>query len=255
MVDLELIQEQLRAAVHLSHEAVATPPFTCFFNPDSDAPYANYAIPDRPVDATDAPALAELERVFADRNCRPRFEFLEDYAPHFAAVLEGRGYHCKMRSLLMVCTPDALRKPAWPPALTIETLTDQTQIETLQDMMTVQARAFGDADAPRTTAEEARQFRKRFAALQMFLARMGETVVSAASLTAPYKGVSELAGVGTLPAFRRRGIATALTFAATESAFAQGVTQVFLTAANAEAGRVYAQVGFAACGSGLVYHL
>lgn len=255
MVNVELIQEQLRAAVHLSHEAVATPPFTCFFNPDSDAPYANYAIPDRPVDADDAPALAELERVFRDRQRRPRFEFLEAYAPHFAAMLERRGYRCEMRSLLMVCTPNTLHKPAWPPGLTIEALTSQSPIEVLQDVITVQARAFGDADAPRTTPEEAQQFRQRFAALQMFLARSGETVVSVASLTAAYEGVSELAGVGTLPAFRRRGIATALTYAATEAAFTQGVTQVFLTAANAEAGRVYAQVGFAACGSGLVYLL
>ena len=46
MIDIERIQAQLRAAVRLSHEAVAAPPFTCYFNPDSDATFANYAIPD-----------------------------------------------------------------------------------------------------------------------------------------------------------------------------------------------------------------
>jgi len=255
LVNLELIQEQLRAALRLSHEAVTAPPFTCFFNADNDAPYANYAIPDRPIDAADAPALAELECVFGARQRRPRFEFLEAYTPHFATVLEAHGYHCEMRMVLMVCTPDMLRKPAWLPGLTVEALTEQTQIETMQDALTVQARAFGDADAPRTAPEEAHQFRQRFAATQLFLARAGETAVSVASLTAPFAGATELAGVGTLPAFRRRGIATALTYFATDTAFAQGVTQVFLTAANEAAGRVYAEVGFAPCGNGLIYQM
>lgn len=253
MFDIQRIQEQLRAAVRLSHDAVPVPPFTCFFNPDSDATYANYAIPQVPVSEGVDDALAALAAVFQERDRRPRFEYLEAFAPDLAAVLERHGYQCEMRSLLMICTPQTLTRPAWPAGLTVEAVDDRTQIETVQDLMTVQARAFGDPDAVRTTAEDARRFRERFAALQLFLARMGDSVVSAASLTAPYEGIAELAGIATLPAFRKRGIAGALTFAVTEMAFAQGIDQVFLTAANAEAGRVYGRAGFVANGSGLAY--
>ena len=91
--------------------------------------------------------------------------------------------------------------------------------------------------------------------MQLFLARLNGVPVSVASLTAPYDGIAELAGVATSPAFRRRGFAAALTYTVTQAAFAQGIDQVFLTAANAEAGHAYARAGFVACGSGLAYLL
>lgn len=255
MIDIERIQAQLRAAVRLSHDAVAAPPFTCFFNPDSDAAFANYAIPDAPVGAGVETALRDVAAQFHARQRRPRFEYLEAYAPDLAARLEQHGYHCEMRSLLMVCTPATLTPPPWPAGFTVEALTAATPIEVVQDLMTIQARSFGDPDTPRTTAAEARQFLARFAALQLFLARLHGAPVSVASLTAPYDGIAELAGVATSPAFRRRGFAAALTYTVTQAAFAQGIDQVFLTAASAEAGHAYARAGFVACGSGLAYLL
>ena len=91
MFDIERIQAQLRAAVRLSHEAVAAPPFTCFFNPDSDATFANYAIPDAPAGPGDAAALHEVAACFRARQRRPRFEYLEAYAPALAPLLERQG--------------------------------------------------------------------------------------------------------------------------------------------------------------------
>ncbi len=255
MIDIERIQAQLRAAVRLSHDAVAMSPFTCFFNPDSDATFANYAIPNAPVGAGVEAVLTEVAECFQARQRRPRFEYLEAYAPDLATVLEQQGYVCEMRSLLMVCTPVALTPPPWPAGFTVEALTAATPIEVVQDLMTIQARSFGDPDAPRTSALEAQQFLARFAALQLFLARLHGAPVSVASLTAPYDGIAELAGVATSPAFRRRGFAAALTYTVTQAAFAQGIDQVFLTAANAEAGHAYARAGYTACGSGLAYLL
>jgi len=255
MVDIDRIQAQLRAAVRLSHEVVTAPPFTCFFNPDSDAAYANIAIPDEAAsDAFDA-GLAAVEREFRARGRRPSLEYLEPYAPLLAACLEARGYECEVRSLLMVCTPEMLVAPRMPAGFTVEAINDATPLETIQDLMTVQARAFGDEASPRTTAEDAAQFRRRFAALRLFAGRLDGVIVSAASLTAPYEGVAEVAGVATAPGFRRHGFAGALTYAATAAAFDQGVSQAFLTAANEAAGRVYAKVGYHATGSGLAYRL
>ncbi|HHY57313.1 MAG TPA: GNAT family N-acetyltransferase [Chloroflexi bacterium] len=255
MIDIERIQAQLRAAVRLSHEAVAAPPFTCFFNPDNDATFANYAVPDMPVGVGVEASLRTVAEEFHLRQRRPRFEYLEAYAPDLAAVLEQQGYQCEMRSLLMVCTPDTVTPPPWPAGFTVEALTAATPIDVVQDVMTIQARAFGDPDAPRISAAEAQQFLTRFAALQLFLARFNGAPVSVATLTAPYQGIAELAGVATAAAYRRRGFAAALTYAVTQAAFAQGIDQVFLTAANAEASHAYAHAGFMACGSGLAYVL
>lgn len=255
LIDVERIQMQLRAAVRLSHDAVAVPPFTCFFNPDSDATYANYAIPDAPVGVGVEASLRAVAELFRERQRRPRFEYLEGFAPDLATVLEQQGYQCNMRSLLMVCTPDTLTPPPWPAGFTVEALTPATPIDVVQDLMTIQARAFGDPDAPRTTVTEAQQFLTRFAAMQLFLARLNGAPVSVASLTAPHAGIAELAGVATSAAFRRRGFAAALTYAVTQAAFAQGIDQVFLTAVNVEAGHAYARAGFTPCGSGLVYEL
>ncbi len=255
MFDIERIQAQLRAAVRLSHEQAAVPPFTCFFNPDSDATFANYAVPDQPVGAGIDAALQAVAQTFHARNRRPRFEYLEAYAPELATVLEAHGYVCEMRSWLMLCTRQTLRRPPWPAGVTIEKLDDRTPVETIQDLMTIRARSFGDPDTPRTSAEEARQFRSRFADLQLFLARLDGIAAGVGTLTAPYEGIAEVAGVATSPAFRRRGIAGAVTYTVAENAFDQGVDQLFLTAASAEAGRVYARAGFVAGGHGLAYVL
>ena len=71
--------------------------------------------------------------------------------------------------------------------------------------------------------------------------------------TAPFDGLAEVLGLATLEPFRRRGIATALTATAVQSALEQGVEVVCLTAADERAERVYARVGFARFATMLAY--
>ena len=47
---------------------------------------------------------------------------------------------------------------------------------------------------------------------------------------APVAGVAELAGIGVLPAFRRRGLAAQVTHALAADALARGITTVFCSA-------------------------
>jgi ribosomal protein S18 acetylase RimI-like enzyme len=60
----------------------------------------------------------------------------------------------------------------------------------------------------------------------------------------PVGAVTEVAGVGVLPAYRRRGIGAALTSFLMEDAAARGVETVFLSAGDATIGRVYERLGF-----------
>jgi ribosomal protein S18 acetylase RimI-like enzyme len=60
----------------------------------------------------------------------------------------------------------------------------------------------------------------------------------------PLGTVSEVTGVATLPAFRRRGIAAAVTRLLVADARQRGARTIFLSAADAEVGRIYERIGF-----------
>ena len=51
------IQAQLRYSAQQNYEAIALPPFTCYFNPENPSPWNNYAIPDEPITAEQTVAL------------------------------------------------------------------------------------------------------------------------------------------------------------------------------------------------------
>lgn len=65
----------------------------------------------------------------------------------------------------------------------------------------------------------------------------------------PVAGVSEVVGVATLPAFRRRGIAAALTSELVRDAFRGGSDVVFLSAGDEVIARVYERAGFRRIGT------
>ncbi|MEJ7630105.1 MAG: GNAT family N-acetyltransferase [Nocardioidaceae bacterium] len=60
----------------------------------------------------------------------------------------------------------------------------------------------------------------------------------------PVGEVTEIAGVGVLPAFRRRGLAAAVTYVLARDALDGGVTTVFCSAQSRDVSRIYERVGF-----------
>ena len=65
----------------------------------------------------------------------------------------------------------------------------------------------------------------------------------------PRGEVSEIVGVGVLPAFRRRGLAGAVTYLLARHALDNGVTTVFCGAESSDVARVYERVGFRRIGT------
>ena len=65
----------------------------------------------------------------------------------------------------------------------------------------------------------------------------------------PRGQVSEMVGVGVLPAFRRRGLAAAMTHRLARQALDNGVTTVFCGAEGGDVARVYEGVGFRRIGT------
>ncbi|HEY7043834.1 MAG TPA: GNAT family N-acetyltransferase, partial [Nocardioidaceae bacterium] len=71
----------------------------------------------------------------------------------------------------------------------------------------------------------------------------------------PVTGVAEIAGVGVLPAYRRRGLAAQLTYVLAKHARDRGVTTVFCSAQNDDVARVYAGIGFVRVGTACISEL
>ncbi|MDY0816347.1 GNAT family N-acetyltransferase [Kitasatospora purpeofusca] len=68
----------------------------------------------------------------------------------------------------------------------------------------------------------------------------------------PVGEVTEVAGVGTLPSARRRGLAQAVTAALVADARAGGVRTVFLSAADEDVARIYRRAGFRSFATALI---
>lgn len=68
----------------------------------------------------------------------------------------------------------------------------------------------------------------------------------------PVDGVAELVGVGTVPAYRRRGLGAAVTADLTADALARGVEVVFMSADDDDVARIYRRLGFADAGTACI---
>ncbi|MBA2444085.1 MAG: GNAT family N-acetyltransferase [Nocardioidaceae bacterium] len=68
----------------------------------------------------------------------------------------------------------------------------------------------------------------------------------------PVGNVAEIAGVGVLPAYRRRGLAAQLSYVLATDALTRGVTTVFCSAESDDVARVYQAVGFCRVGTACI---
>lgn len=255
MPSIEELQAYLRHAIRPLRDVVEVPPFTIYFSSNSDQTYYNYAIPNFPVGGNRVDinvALNELRAVFASRARQPRFEFVAEYAPELPAVLQAHGFYEETRLQLMLCTPASFMPPVAHPDLHVVTIDQFSSAEMICESMNVNEHGFNPDTTPVGLAE-ADDFRYRLGNGRMFTAYLNGQAAGAGMYTAPLDGLTELVGIATLEAFRRQGVASALTAHAAYEAFNQGVAAAFLSAADAQAGRVYERVGFQPYATMLAY--
>ena len=234
------LQRYLRGSAARGRECVRAGAFTAYFDPGDAMRYVNYAIPEE--DAAFAPdGVAALAALFAERERLPRLEYVESEAPELAAALEAAGYTREATLDLMTCTPATLREPPLPEGGAIERVEEPERVRVLRR---TQRTAF---DAPEDGAASGLR-----GSVGLLVTVDGEPA-AAGQFTAPEDGLTELAGIGTLPEFRRRGIAAALTGALAAAAFARGVEIAFLTPGDDDTRRVYERAGFEARSTVLAY--
>lgn len=244
--EIARIQGYLRENARNQYESVPLPPFTLFFHPSSPFKYFNYAIPDEPAGGELADTLRQLRAVFDKRQRTARFEFFEAFAPRLPEALLKNGFTEEARQWSMVCTPASLLTEPLLPGMQMIALDEESPEEDVRDYILAQRQGFDPANDGRITDFDVVAARVDFqvSGWRSFLARVDGQPAGAAMFSRPIDGVTEVAGIATRLPFRRRGIATRLTWMATRIAFDLGVTTACLTAADEAAGRVYQRLGY-----------
>ena len=244
MISITQLQEYLHYIAQQQYEMVNVPNFTLYFHPSEELTFFNYGIPNLPEITTVGTALVTVRNEFANRNRLARFEYLEAFNPHLAAILKQNGFIEESRQYLMVCNVETVLSTANVANLVIETITENSDVSSAQRFLSIQSWGFGGDETKAATKESAQQFLRMLGQGRAYLGLLAEKPVAVGMITEPYNGICELAGLATLPDFRRQGIATAIASNAVVQAFDRDVESVFLTAADEQAGRVYQKVGF-----------
>jgi ribosomal protein S18 acetylase RimI-like enzyme len=217
-------------------------PFTIGLDPHSDEPMRNYAVPDhdaRP-GAGDTDALIAFFRR-ADRI--PRLEYIEEDAPRTWPALAAAGFAIERRTPVMIATPGTRLAPRSPAGITIRQATTDAD---LAAAAAVQHQAYqvpappGPHDIARLTS-----LTRRGGLVAIAIDDSSGTVAGTGlvDVTGDRPAVGELAAVGVLTQFRRRGIASALSAHLARTAHSQGIGLVFLEA-EPEEERIYRRTGF-----------
>lgn len=228
------IQNYLRATIERS-ENQRIGPFLAGFDGGTDNPYRNYAVPDDGA----RPSLPEVEALcaaFAERSRRPRLEYIADTAPEVEQALLAAGFAVEKRYPILVCTPGLLRDAGATGIEIALALTDQDIVNAAE----VGAEAYDDDVYP----DPLRRLVSQGGLLAVARDPANGLVVGAGMATPAHDGVSEVAGIGVRVAFRRRGIAGALTSFLSREAFARGIDLTWLTPGSDDAERIYTRAGF-----------
>ena len=236
------IQSYLRIAASHQRDTEQIGPFLATFSRSSDNPFLNYAIPDD--NATPSPAdVRDLIVAYEKRSRKPRLEYIAQLAPAVEEALIDAGFRVEGHLPLMTCTPGSEQILPVPPG--IELILPVSDADLLA-AIAVQNEAYGDPEPDSASIVRLRNSLE--AGGIAVLARITATgePVGAGVCSVPSNQTTEIAGIGVRAAFRRRGVAGAITTRLVQEAFAVGVSVPFLMAAHEAEERIYTRAGFCA---------
>ncbi|MEU4928078.1 GNAT family N-acetyltransferase [Streptomyces yokosukanensis] len=228
--------------------------FVVGFDPSTTSPYVNYATPRPGSEPTDRD-VADLIAAFRERGLKPRLEFAPDAAPAVEPALRRAGFGTEAVHDYLVCTPATLTVPgAGPgPAAPFEVEAPATDADYAALDKALAAAFGGEWEPSPQSAARLRRTEESGGAVRFVRAPGG--CAGGALCSAPAEGTAELAGVGTLPAHRGRGIAAAVTSTLAATMFGRGAGSVWLEYGGEGSRRVYERVGFRPGGTRLYVSL
>lgn len=227
------------------------------FVPATPAGWRYYARPRLDGPAPTADDVAQARRRQRELGLPEELEWLVEVSPTMADAVEGAGLGVELRPLMVLEDP-----ASYAPArgdVRIAVPDDELAL-----LAAVQEVGFGHRGTALGTAGpeqlDAAVRRQKPEALEFLRGRIrdGLTVYAWAAADGvpvatgahqPLDGVTEIVGVATLPAYRRRGLGAAVTAALVADALERGVETVLLSAADEEVARMYSSVGFRRVGT------
>jgi len=233
------IQSALRKSILTGAQRVG--PFLVHFDEHSESPFRNYAIPDDDAQPS-RQDVAELVEAFAQHDRRPRLEYVGP-APAVGEALAGAGFTVDLRLPLMTMVGGDLWDPAAPAGVALALVNaddDLLAAAQVQNIAYREPAEAGEHDVARLRATVR-------AAGAVVLASVDGVPAGAGLFTPARDGLCEIAAVGVLPEFRRRGIASAMVAQLSRSVFAIGATPYLQTESENEQ-RLYARLGYRTVG-------
>ena len=245
---LEEIERYLDAAPRRGARAEEVGPFTLFVREGAGWPwYARPRLGETAFTATDVERLRERQR---DLGVPEALEWIHEIAPELAPAAAAGGLSVHLNPLLVLGEPLYADAPRRVKIRRVHDAERHAVDAVAQVAFGAEGTARGEQGVTDAAAlRERTQARPVDAAVRTFAAFEGDEPVSIASHI-PIGSMSEVAGVGTLPAHRRKGLGAALTAAAVADARGMGVETIFLTAGSEEIARVYERLGFKRVGTG-----
>lgn len=237
-----LIAAHMRAATARKPGGKAGP-FTIGLDGHSGHPMRNFAVPDDGA-APSAADISALVAFFRGHDRIPRLEFIEASAPAVTPALLAAGFTVEARTPVMACVPGMTLTPRDPAGVTVREAAGDAD---LAAALGVQHHAYAEPSPPGPPD---------IARIRAMTARGGVVTVAVddesgsvagtglVDVPAPGSGTGELAAVGVLTEFRRRGIASAVSAHLARTAHARGIKVVFLEALPDEE-EIYRRAGFA----------
>lgn len=236
-----LIAAHMRAAA--ARRGVKIGPFTIGLDEHSGDKMRNFAVPDDGAtpDHTD---ISVMIAFFRERGRIPRLEFIEASAPGVTAALLAAGFEVEGRTPVLVSVPGLALTPRAPHGITVREAAGDSD---LAAALGVQHIAYEEPSPP--GPEDLARLRSVSSRGGVVTVAVDEESGSVAGtglvdLPGPGSRTGELAAVGVLPEFRRRGIASAVSAHLARTAHARGTSLVFLEAEPGEVS-VYRRTGFA----------
>jgi len=221
-------------------------------------PYYARPIPNRgPVSTSDVDRMRARQRAL---GVPETYEWIVETSPALAGAAAGSGLEISSHPLMAATTRELA--PADPPAEALVRMA--TRDDDLSLLGAVAMAGFGvfRDGSQATSGDDVERARASLSAADdafmldrlergitlTALAKIGGTVVAVGSHQ-PVGSMSEIVGVATLPAYRRRGLGTAITWLLADDARSRGIDTVVLSAGDRDVARMYERVGFSVVGS------
>ena len=222
-----------------------------------------YARPSLGADGITADDVAAMRRRQRALGQPESFEWVAEITPSLAAAARRAGLVVSELPL-MVLDPAAARRPPAPAGVELRLVRPDDDLARIDAVARIGFAVGGTAVGQLGVTALAGQAAEASPAL---LTKQRERLVTGRTVSAvalvggdpvsvgshqPVGEVSEVVGVATLPAMRRRGIGAAVTGLLVADAVGRGVETLFLSAGSDEIARVYERAGFRRVGTACI---